>query len=66
MLGLGLKEIIGKKIKIPKAIQALAEERLEVRKNKDWKKSDELRDAIKAKGWTVEDAKDGYELHPNN
>lgn len=65
VFGLGLKEIIGKKIKIPKAIQVLAEERLEVRKNKDWKKSDELRDALKAKGWVVEDTKDGYELHPN-
>ncbi len=65
ILALGLKEIVGKKIEIPVAIQALADERLEVRKNKDWKKSDELRDAIKAKGWIVEDTKDGYTLHPD-
>jgi cysteinyl-tRNA synthetase len=65
VLGLGLKEIISKKIKIPKAVQALVEERLEVRQNKDWKRSDELRDAIKAEGWAIEDTKDGYELHPN-
>ncbi|MCC6563415.1 cysteine--tRNA ligase [Candidatus Uhrbacteria bacterium] len=64
VLGLGLKEIVGKKIEIPEAVKALADERLEVRKNKDWKKSDELRDAIKAKGWIVEDTKDGYQLTP--
>ncbi len=64
VLGLGLSEILGKKIEAPTDVIALAEERFEVRKNKDWAKSDELRDAIKAKGWIVEDTKDGYKLTP--
>lgn len=64
VLGLGLKDIIGKKIDAPLEIKLLADQRLEVRKNKDWAKSDELRDLIKSKGWMVEDKKDGYELTP--
>lgn len=59
VLGLGLAEIIGKPMEIPADVVALAEERQLARQNKDWKKSDELRDAIKEKGWTVEDVKDG-------
>ncbi len=41
---------------------ALADARLQARRNKLWAKSDELRDAITALGWHVKDAKDGYEL----
>ncbi len=67
VLGLSLAEIIGKTIQSPKGIIALAEERQLARKNKEWKKSDELRDAIKAKGWLVEDNKDGsYDLQSSN
>lgn len=64
VLGLGLADIIGKPIEVPDDVLALVEERQLARKNKDWKKSDELRDAIKAKGWIVEDTKAGYELQP--
>ena len=39
--------------------EALLEERKQARKNKDFKKSDQLRDALKAKGVVVEDTKDG-------
>jgi cysteinyl-tRNA synthetase len=39
--------------------EALLEERKQARKNKDFKKSDQLRDALKAKGIVVEDTKDG-------
>jgi cysteinyl-tRNA synthetase len=66
VLGLGLDEIIGKPIDVPGDVTALAEERELARQNKDWKKSDELRDAIKAKGWIVEDTKTGYQLTPEN
>lgn len=48
--------------KIPAEIIALAEERLSARKNKDWAKSDELRNAIDARGYSVKDGKDGYVL----
>ncbi len=40
-------------------IQKLVDEREEARKNKDWKKSDELRDVIKSKGYLVEDTPEG-------
>ncbi len=48
--------------KIPTAVTTLAKERLQARQNKNWKKSDELRDKIKALGWIVGDTKEGYEL----
>lgn len=49
---------------IPAGVQKLAEERLQARADKDWARSDELRDAITAQGWLVKDAKDGYTLEP--
>ncbi len=39
--------------------EKLLQERVEARKNKDFQKSDELRDLLKEKGITVEDTKDG-------
>ncbi len=63
VLRLGLEEAVGQSIAIPDEIRDMAEERQNARQNKDWKKSDELREAITAKGWIVEDAKEGYELH---
>ena len=48
---------------IPEAIQQMLNERAEARKNKDWKRSDELREAIKAAGYTVEDTKQGQKVH---
>ena len=47
---------------IPAEVKAVAEERFEARKNKDWAKSDELRDKLSQMGYLVKDAKDGYEL----
>jgi len=44
---------------IPAEVVALAEERAQARKNKDWAESDRLRDAIKAAGYAVEDAPGG-------
>ena len=37
-------------------------ERAEARKNKDWKRSDELRDAIRAAGYILEDTKQGQKV----
>ena len=31
------------------------------KEKKDWKKSDELRDEIKKKGWNIKDTKEGWE-----
>ena len=57
VLGLNLDKI--KKEKIPEIVYDLLKQREDARKNKDWKKSDELRDEIKALGFDVEDTKDG-------
>jgi cysteinyl-tRNA synthetase len=51
-----------KTLEVPSEVIALAEERLVARKNKDWAKSDELRDKISALGFVVKDSKDGYAL----
>ena len=36
--------------------------RAQARKEKNWKKSDELRDALKAAGYTVEDTPQGQKI----
>ena len=47
---------------IPKEIQKMVDERAEARKNKDWKRSDELRDAIRSAGYILEDTKQGQKV----
>lgn len=47
---------------VPAEVKAIADERKKARAEKDWKKSDELRDRLKALGYAVKDSKDGYEL----
>ena len=42
---------------LPEDIQRMVDERAQARKNKDWKRSDELRDAIKAAGYILEDSR---------
>ena len=49
-------------VEIPEDIKAIAEERFLARQNKDWAKSDELREVLSQKGYLVKDAKDGYTL----
>jgi cysteinyl-tRNA synthetase len=46
----------------PAEIVALLEARQAVRKAKDFKRSDEIRDELKAKGWVVEDSPKGPKL----
>lgn len=60
VLGLGLKEL--KEESVPKDILGLVKERENARKNKDWVKSDELRDKLKVKGFIVEDSKEGSKV----
>ncbi len=40
-------------------IVRLTEERAQARMDRNWQKSDELRDALQARGWDVRDTKDG-------
>ena len=47
---------------LPEDIQRMVDERAEARKNKDWKRSDELRDAIKAAGYILEDSREGQKV----
>ncbi len=47
---------------LPDEIVRMVSEREEARKNKDWKRSDELRDAIRAAGYIIEDTKQGQKV----
>ena len=47
---------------IPAEIKAIAEERWAARVNRDWAKSDELRNKLAELGYAVKDSKTGYEL----
>jgi cysteinyl-tRNA synthetase len=44
---------------LPGPLHALLDERKDARKNKDWKRSDEIRDLLKAKGFGIKDNPDG-------
>ena len=60
VLALGLDKI--EEENIPKDIENLAKERLDARNNKDWAKSDELRDKIKELGYEIKDKDGEYEI----
>jgi cysteinyl-tRNA synthetase len=47
---------------VPSNIIELAQQRMLARKAKDFKRSDEIRDELKAKGWIVEDSPKGPKL----
>jgi cysteinyl-tRNA synthetase len=51
-------------MEVPAEVLALVEERQRVRAARDWKKSDELRDAVATLGWVVKDTKEGPKLIP--
>jgi len=58
VLGVGVKT----ETEIPAEIQALADERTAAKKAKDFKRSDAIRDELKAKGWVIEDTPKGIKL----
>lgn len=60
VLGLGLDQI--KEAELPLEVLTLAQERQTAREQKDWAKSDQLRDRIKDLGWEVKDSAQGFEL----
>jgi cysteinyl-tRNA synthetase len=49
-------------IVVPPDVAKLVTERDNARREKNWKRSDELRDQIAALGWEVRDTKDGQKL----
>jgi len=60
ILGLGLRDI--KKEPIPAEVKSIVAEREEARRQKDWAKSDGLREKIKALGYLVKDTPEGAEV----
>jgi cysteinyl-tRNA synthetase len=58
VLGLKLEEKKGSSEKEAE-VETLIAERTQARKDKNWKRSDELRDQLKAMGVAIEDSKDG-------
>ncbi|HUC85455.1 MAG TPA: cysteine--tRNA ligase [Candidatus Acidoferrales bacterium] len=59
VLGIGLKLEAGE---VPAEITALLEARQGARQAKDFKRSDAIRDELKAKGWVIEDTPKGPKL----
>jgi cysteinyl-tRNA synthetase len=49
-------------VEVPAELLALLEARQAARKAKDFKRSDAIRDELKAKGWTIEDTPKGPKL----
>lgn len=63
VLGLKITEVSEPKTEeIPPEILGLVEQRKQARENKDWDKSDELRDLIQEKGYQIKDTKEGVEI----
>jgi cysteinyl-tRNA synthetase len=62
VLGLNLSEIASQKEEIPVEIMELADLRQNARAEKDWAASDSLRAEIEAKGYLVEDTKEGMKV----
>ena len=62
VLGLGFKNLKEKTEKIPKEILNLARLREEARKNKDFKKSDDLRQKINSLGYEIKDLPEGPKI----
>ena len=62
VLGIKIYEVNSEKQEIPQEILDLVEQRKMARENKDWTKSDELRDFINQKGYLIKDTKNGVEI----
>ena len=66
VLGLSFGKIASESpAEIPSEIIALAKERELARQNKDWQKSDELRDKIEGLGYTIQDKEGTYLIAKN-
>ena len=59
-----LFEVLLPQEEIPQEIYLLAQERQKAREEKNWQKSDEVREEIKKKGFLVQDTKEGFQLEP--
>ena len=62
VLGLGLQEWKPVVSDIPEDIRVLLSERERARSGRDWERADHIRAALSARGWRVEDSKEGQRL----
>lgn len=58
----GLNLLKKEKVEIPLEVEKFAKEREKARKDKNWKKSDELRNKINKLGFIIDDKPEGYEI----
>ncbi len=49
----------------PEEVRTLAEQRWQAKQNRDWAEDDLLRSEVTARGWTIKDRKDGYDIVRN-
>ncbi len=59
---LGVFDIDAEESGVPAEVQALVDERADARKNKDYARSDEIRDKLISMGWQVKDTPDGQQV----
>ena len=65
ILGLDLTRLVGRApLAIPEAVQRLLDERAQARQDKEWARSDELRDAVAELGRQVRDTPEGQQVTP--
>lgn len=65
ILGLDLVRDVGKAPQaVPESVQRLMDERAQARLDKQWARSDELRDALAELGWQVRDTPQGQQVTP--
>lgn len=62
VLGLRLGETVEGEQEIPADVRALAEEREQARRLRDWARADRLRAEILSRGFVIEDTKEGWRL----
>ncbi|HEY9702757.1 MAG TPA: DALR domain-containing protein, partial [Allocoleopsis sp.] len=62
VFGLGLEKLQHEDIIVPEEVMSVVRERERARRNKDFKKSDQLRDVIKMMGFHVDDTEQGPRL----
>ncbi len=62
ILGLALEDVVARPLIVSDAVTKMLDERAKARAEKDWKKSDEIRDAIFASGFILEDTANDQRL----
>jgi cysteinyl-tRNA synthetase len=62
VLGLGLRDWQPVAFDVPGDIRALLDEREHARAARNWAEADRLRDTLSARGWRVEDSKEGQRV----